>query len=837
MSQEILFDVKADAQSEYYGTLVVSNIHLDGSNSVTVKEYLGIIFKSPASVANRDFWYSTNPWVEITPDISSQQIDGTRFLVTAKLSFSSSYTFNAKETLTFGINGNLNSSPQQYGDTFILTADQIPAGTVNINCAAAPDEALVGYSQALTFIPNVRDTPVTVTPGTTTPFQFPPTTYSVTAAELTDEDQTVVATALVSPSTITVVSDYVTALDVTYGQVDKYSAIDVTIGNISPLLQEQFYVKVVSSSQTLAFWSPANHTTSLRRLPPSGTIDVSVDTITLNNVQYSFNTQSIDVEAKLYNITFPQADKVVDIDTTGFVQLPVVVTTDLTLDATITVRLVGPSPANFIYTHQVEAKAGTTTFAALVTPAQYTVQAPSLIQNFIVNVVEAPNTLVVAADSSTILQLKIVRGANLKVPGFPNFLSFGGITDMTDGNEADFVSARASSIFKYAGVDGAGDPTVYLDKDQATVRTIELAYRVGQKLGQTVLPMMISYTCDLSGGNYDNLQNSDRLAHSFANLIVSLKDANETIKTYPVPAVGYIVNPDFIGASQQKGLTPGYIMPVRKPLQDALDHWEVPAEIPANIEDTLGGYVLAVNWLMRTIALTVTFTVTFGWQLNLWGVGSSNWIYTTEDPANYAQQTATYATELEVFDSTYHPDFLAVDRYEADDFTIRAYGNGYCFGPYEWPRFFDFCRALSVILQVPVAPWQIPTSRTPLINDLVNSDFDTQHWGTGGSYILGDAGVNSDYHNVNPKILALNFAIDYMGNNAEEMFKRGEPFDWTNPAYLDFPLHGIFTVLLGGGQTTGIVSSIGNAGSFVLDKLNAYMDNPIPLDNTAFAGN
>lgn len=832
MSQEISFEVEPNWQSQYFGTLTVKNI-----GAVTVNKYLCVMFKSPANVTNTDFNGSTDPWVEITPDISSQQINSSTFLVTAKLEFSNFYTFNSKERLTFYINGDLNSDPQQkqYVETFILAADQIPTGTVNIQCAAAPDEALAGLQQALTFTEGSFGISITVTPGTTSSFQIPPGTYTVTAAELANQDQTVVATASVSSDTITVLFGQETDLSVTYDQIDKYSAIDLTIGDISPLQKEQFHVTVVSPDGTLAdFLSPANATTPLRRLP-SAIIDVTVDPITLNNVQYSFNTQSVGGTAALYPVTFSQADAVVDISTEGFVQVLIVTTTDLTLDTKITVRLVGPSPANFIYTQEVDVKAGTTLFAIPVAPVQYTVQALGFIQDSTVYVVDAPTTLLV--DGSTNLPVKIVRGPNLNVPGFPNFLSFGGITDLTSGNEADFVKARASSIFKYAGVDGAGDPGQYLSKDSATVNTIILAYKVGQQLGQPVLPVLISYTCDLSGGNYINLQDPDRLAHSFGNLILSLNDANETIKTNPVPAVGYIINPDFLGACQQKGLTSDYPMPVRQPLQDALDHWKVEADIPDTIDDTLRGYVLAVNWLLRTIAQTVAFTVTYGWQVNLWGVGSSQWVYTTDDPTAIAQDTATYSKQLGVYDSDYRPDFLAVDRYEADDFTYRAYGNGYCYGPREWPRFFDFCKALSIDLQIPVLPWQIPSSHTPLISDSVADDFDSQHWGTGGSYILGDSGINSDYHNVNPKILALSFNISYMGNNAEDMFIRGEPFDWTNPAYLDFPLRGIFAVSLGGGITTGIVSSIGNAGPWVLNKLNAYMDNPIPLDNTVSASN
>jgi len=66
---------------------------------------------------------------------------------------------------------------------------------------------------------------------------------------------------------------------------------------------------------------------------------------------------------------------------------------------------------------------------------------------------------------------------------------------------------------------------------------------------------------------------------------------------------------------------------------------------------------------------------------------------------------------------------------------------------------------------------------------------------------LGDPGINSDYHNVNPKTLALKFNIPYVGTGVEDMFIRGEPFDRTNSAYIDFPLHGIFAILLGGGVT------------------------------------
>jgi hypothetical protein len=161
--------------------------------------------------------------------------------------------------------------------------------------------------------------------------------------------------------------------------------------------------------------------------------------------------------------------------------------------------------------------------------------------------------------------------------------------------------------------------------------------------------------------------------------------------------------------------------------------------------------------------------------------------------------------------------------------------NGYCYGPREWGRYFDFCEGISRALKLPVMPWQIPASRTPNTSDQVPADFESQHWGTGGSYVMGDPAIGADYLNVNPTILALQFpsAFPQMGATAEDMFIRSEPFDISNPAYMDFPLRGIFAVLLGGGSTTGIISTVGNPESWTRDKLNAYMDNPIRFDNTS----
>ncbi|UNI15799.1 hypothetical protein JDV02_002299 [Purpureocillium takamizusanense] len=817
-----------------YGQLIVTNLHREDSSAIAIKQFLGVEFRSPAPVKDTDFWGSTTPWVEIKPEIKSTQINTDVFIITVKLNISGGFTFTTSDTFNWGINGDLTGDPDSWTSSFAFAADALPdtTGTVNVNAAEAPDPALSSVEQKVIFTQGQLVETVKVLPGATAEEKIHYGSYSVTVSDLATEDETTVATAYIDPTTVTIAMGESTELQVTYGEVSKYSAINVIVGDIFELAKEKLHITVKESgggSALADLTSSVNTTTPLRRLPPSGEAVVEVDPIVLNNVKYSFPAQTLELASKLFQVTFDEENVTREpIDTTGFVDLPIDVTTDVSLPSTISVRLDSP---NAIYTQTIEAQAGSTGFDVPVAPGNYQVTAPSFLQGGFVYFVHVPSSLEVAKDGSTTLNLTITKGANMLVSGFPEFLSFGGCSDLTPGNQDDFVAARASSIFKYAGVDGAGDPGTNLPDDQATRRTIALARQIEAALGDgnPVLPVMISYTCNLSLGDIrKQLANTTALANSFGNYILSLTIAKDSIDAdHPVPA-GYVVNPDFLGACQQENISGDYAMPVREPLQTALDFRKISAEIPEGITEDVSGYVQAVNWLTRTVAPEVTF----GWQVNLWGVGSAVWVYGSGDePAANAKVTADYVTSLGVFDGDAAPDFLAVDRYEADDFTQRAYVNSYCYGPNEWPRFFDFCGALGEALVRPIMAWQIPASRTPSVHDAVDDDFDPQNWGTGGSYLLGDAAIGSNINNINPKILDFEFPVPYpfMGKTIRDIFVRGSPFDWTPAALNGLAIKGIFCVLLGGGSTTGIVSSIGNPGPFVRNKLHAYGEQPIPL--------
>jgi hypothetical protein len=833
---KILYDATVSAGANvYYGTMIVSNLRYEDGSTVNVSEYLAMTFDSPASVADTDINASFMSWVAVTADVTSNQIDTGSYLVSAHLAYAQPHTMEPGDQFTIGVNGDLTKDADAYLNSFVIAADRSPDvnGTVSIKCAESPDAALIDIAPTVTFTIGSQATPVALSYGETTNATLAQGDYSIRGDTVSTADLTVIAPLVIAPTQITVRSGATVPASVSFGALQRYAALDISIGALSGLTGETFAVSVIDTAcgQTLAsFTSGVNVMTSLRKLAPSGTAQIRIQAIALNNVAYSFKVPDVVLANALQSVLIGDSMvKAAAIDTTGFADLLIDVSPGVDLQRQVTLRLAG---AGMNYTQVLSVADGDTVMSVPVKPDTYAVSVGSFVSAGVVYVVDTPDTIVVTGSGPAILDMAVAESANLNVPGFPSFLSFGGCADLTPGNVADFAAARASSIFNYAGVDGAGDAATYLTDDQSTRQTIQLARDVEAQLGdgQRVLPVMISYTCNLSlGDTVHMLADADQHAHSFANFILSLNIANSVIDAeHPVP-MGYVVNPDFLGSCQQGGFGPDYGMPVRAPLRTALDHWSIEATIPADITEDVSGYVAAVNWLTRTVAPKVVF----GWQVNLWGVGYSEWIYEDSDTAAFAQQTADYVKSVAAYDGPHAPDFLAVDRYEADDFEQRAYVNGYCYGPREWQRFFDFCTTISRALKLPVMPWQIPASRTPVTTDQVNRDFEGQHWGTGGSYLLGDAAVGSDYHHVHPNILALQFPPVFqadMGASAEDMFIRSVPFDISSPAYSDFPVRGFFTLLLGGGSTTGIISAVGNPEPWVRNKLNAYMDNPIRFD-------
>ncbi|SAL15407.1 hypothetical protein AWB71_00534 [Caballeronia peredens] len=836
---KIIYDAALQSgATEWYGNIIVKNLRYEDGTPVKFTKFLSMNFKSPASVDATFITVQFAQWV-IDPaatTVTNTQIDASTFSVTATLPLIAgiaSYTLVVDDAISIGVNGDLTQDTEAWLNSFVFAADAAPAitGTALVACGPSPDPALDAVTPQIVFTLGSTSTPLNLQYGQSTSIDLEQGAYAITGKPVSNADQTVVADLLIQPGQANIATGQTTNVTVSFQPVQRFAALDVAIGNLSGLSTEILDVTVsnIATGATLAqFQSGVNQTTQLRRLPVGVTAQVSIKPIALNNVNFSFVVAAVVLENALKTVSITDSNVTqTPVDTQGFVALPVSLTADQTVDRQITVRLTG----SMNYAQSFDVQTQQTAFSTPVKPGAYTVVTGNFLDKGIVYAVTAPAQITVSASGTNSLAVSVTRSANLMVRGFPPYLAFGGCADLTPNDKADFVAARATSVFSYAGNDGAGDASVVLDDDPKTRSIIQLARDTEAALGnvQPVLPVIVSYTCNLSGGDADHvLQDATAHTNSFANYILALGIATQSIDSaHPVPA-GFIVNPDFLGECQQMKIGPSYAMPVVKPLRDALATRNVTATVPSTITDTLAGYVAAVNWLTRTVAPSVTF----GWQVNLWGLGDSEWIYRDDDPASVASQMVSYMNSLGAYGGANAPDFLAVDRYEADDFTQRGYANGYCYWTREWGRYFDFCEQLSLALKMPVMPWQIPASRTPNTSDSVPTSFDSQHWGTGGSCIMGDAAIGSDYNNVNANILALVFPneTEYMGNTAKDMFIRSEPFDVSLPMYADFALRGIFAVLLGGGSTTGIVSSVGNPEAWTRNKLNAYMNAPISFD-------
>jgi hypothetical protein len=169
--------------------------------------------------------------------------------------------------------------------------------------------------------------------------------YSIRGADVSTPDLTVIAPLVIAPAQITVQSGQTVPVSVTFGVVQRYGALDTSIGALNGLATETLAVTIVdkASGQTLAsFSSGVDVTTSLRKLPPSGTAQIRIQYIALNNVNYSFEVPDVTLANTLQSV--PINDSMMRtkaIDTIGFVELPIDISPGVDLQRQVTLRLAG----------------------------------------------------------------------------------------------------------------------------------------------------------------------------------------------------------------------------------------------------------------------------------------------------------------------------------------------------------------------------------------------------------------------------------------------------------------------------------------------------------------
>ncbi|MBW7984038.1 hypothetical protein [Enterobacillus tribolii] len=857
----------------WYPTAELTGFKSESGGSADVHNKMVLVFTGPGKVAEGDINVESSPWREFKKTVESSEVGSGLFDIKVTLAPVDGQPLgDAVSKVHIGLNKSSDTAPEwsDFADTFAAAADEDPAvaGMLVVNCAAAP-AGLDGTELELVLVRGDSIERLAPKFGQVSSFPLSIGTYSVSANALKTADATLCASTTLSSGEVAIKKGESAALNVAFGAVKRGTTLDVTLdlSAIPELAGEDLQVRYAENNVVkMSFTLQSGQTQRLEGLPVAGGFTVSVAGLKLNNTDYQFSDRAGNLDGKYHQVDFTglqvsQKDERVS----GAQKLTVNVRAEKAVAGkALTLRLVDTSSsvAREYRIDAIPAQNGSVVSPFTVAPGTYAVKSDSFILDSIVHYTDVtPSPLTVVSGAAASLTLEIIEGADLRVKGFPDYLSFGACANMSPSNVDDFVAARVSSIFKYSGDDGMGDADVFLAPEkEPTNQVIQMARNVSAKLGDAmpVLPMMVSYTCNLSLGDVEKIiKDPVRHKYSFANFIQALQMA-QAMKDdeHPVPA-GFIVNPDYLGECQKSGFAPTLAIPVREPLAEALEHHGVDIAIPAGITNTLKGYVKAVNWLTRVVAPDVVL----GWQVNLWGVAGSQWIYhdfeyevvfdpadgknkkMTITPQRAGQLTAEYALLVGIFEDTAFErrdgtkdvakgaDFMAIDRYEADDFTLRSYANGYCYSPYEWARTFDFCAAVSRYLRKPVLPWQFPASHLATKMDQVDAAFDEQHWGSGGSYILGHAEIGSSVDAINDTLLDLAFSpafVDMMGNDTRELFSR-HTWDLTEPKYMDFPARGIFHVQLGGGATTGVVSAVGDTSNWVRNRLNVYRNNPVPF--------
>lgn len=847
----------------WYPTLDITGFKAVSAAGIDIKEKMVLTFSAPGKITEGDINVSTNPWIALKTQIESSEISTGIYDIKLTITAADGSAIgNAISQIHMGVNVSSDTAPkwETFRNSFTFAADEETQvdGELVVNCAAFP-AGLEDTALQLVLVRGEKSEVLHPEAGATS-FAISAGTYSASVAELRTADGTVRAAVALSTAELTIAKGQRTPLDITFAPAQRSTTLEIAVDlpAAHALHNEDLSVVYLENGvEKQRYIMRAGQKQRLEQLPINGHYSVRIDDVKLNNIHYTVDAMNGALDNRFHALTVTSAQlRQSDDVQAGSAKLTINVNAEKTVAAAFDLRLV--DAARQYHFTDLPMQTGSHAPSVLLAQGVYQIASGTLIHDGIVHYIDvAPQVLRVENNASQTLTVTITEGANLRVKGFPDFLSFGGCADMSPSNVDDLAEARIASVFKYSGDDGMGDASGYLDPaKEPTPKIIEMARNVSAKTGESVLPVMVSYTCNLSLGDVETIID-DPLRHefSFANFIQALKMA-QAMKDdeHPVPA-GFIVNPDYLGECQKYGFSPDYPIPVRQPLSKAMAHHGVNVAIPAGITDTLKGYIKGVNWLVRVVAPDVVL----GWQINLWSVGGSQWVYNdftyddvfdpidgtkkrmTIDPALAGKLSAEYALLVGIFEETEYTgangvsavakgaDFMAVDRYEADDLTARAYKNGYCYSPFEWDRTFDYCASLSRHLRQPVLPWQMPASRLASVSEDVG-ELEEQFWGTGGSYLMGHPEIGSSVSAINPRLLNIEFLdvhTSMMGHNPQELFSRHE-WDFSAPKYQDFPSRGIFHVQVGGGATTGVVSAVNrNSSRWMRAKLKAYRDAPV----------
>ena len=474
---------------------------------------------------------------------------------------------------------------------------------------------------------------------------------------------------------------------------------------------------------------------------------------------------------------------------------------------------------------------------------------------------------------------------SLAVKGWGTNLEMGTVMIPEPIKDQPLGESGLKAIFKYAGDGGDGDPgAIYfgtkwgnLFKPDATKNSLEMAKRVNLlsvARKDAIMPVMVVYTAQLSGGPTAVMQDildipagttsgdTEFLKDHYANLIIETA-LMLGYRTTSNPNPGTILfNPDMLGALQQSDVINStfrkkdgsYVkVNVRAKLQAAIDYVYdnqayaaslgytvvLPAtkpSLPADLTDDIKGWFQSQNWVVKTFGQNA---IPYGWQLNLWAQGTSTWIHGVNGDKNKPHtdatlwrdasgQVAAFLDDAGVYKGAYVPDFVAIDRYEFDDFREAARNINYAYDSQDWKNFLTYTRQISSYLQRPAMLWQVPASHILTTNESIpNPDYVTLHSGAAGSFFMGDPALGVGAKNAASvmRSIPLNGQPYFGGQTSVGSWLDLFPaYDWTQDQLQLTINSNVFSILWGGGNTMGVIetAATGNDGGWMMQRTKDY---------------
>ena len=446
------------------------------------------------------------------------------------------------------------------------------------------------------------------------------------------------------------------------------------------------------------------------------------------------------------------------------------------------------------------------------------------------------------------------------VNGFPEYLSHGTVTSGDASHDDNLQASELDVLFRYSGLDGAGDrgtvPTMY-----STINCIAQSRRLEAfQTPRKILPLFVHYTANASGGGTkealkdlginindtpnDNTPNDNMIFH-YRNLIQEIMIIlNSEDADHPIPG-SFLISPDFLGAMQQdvsadNGTDHDILTRVIDVNEDILAAFEEEfgamhintTSLPM-FEDNIQGYFQSINYVIKTIG---ECKIPFGYQENVWAAGSGLWVFEEagefDTAANQGAEVIDFINNLELYTGPWKPDFIAFDRYERDCFGPAAI-TSYAWTAKHWDRYLDFCKIIAEgIGDVPIMLWQIPGGHMATTSETLNNYDVSTYSSAAGPYFLGDSNIGTNLNAIIPEVrnIQLPSSSSHYGTSSTvgDLLARDNNYDWSTSNLSRLADMNVFSILWGGGSTTG-TGSIGTNGAgddgWLADKINTYYEN------------